>query len=276
MEEKTYSVYMHVSPSKKVYIGITKRKPKYRWNNGRAYSNNIYFTNAIKKYGWDNFQHIILYSNISENEAKEKEIELIAKYNATNPQYGYNITLGGESGNGYKPTEDVKRRISQAEKGRSSPMKGRKHTDKAKEKISYSLRHTTKPRKKGFHLSEETKRKIGLSQKGKPKPKPANFSKVMSELKKGTKASDATKAKLRESRLRWSKNYYDTILQVNKQGIITNKWNNQSEAYRALGFIQSTFQLHVSNGKPLKGYYYIKEKDYNEIFNNKFEQLELW
>ncbi len=24
MEEKTYSVYMHVSPSKKVYIGITK------------------------------------------------------------------------------------------------------------------------------------------------------------------------------------------------------------------------------------------------------------
>ena len=276
MEEKTYSVYMHVSPSKKVYIGITKRKPQYRWNKGRAYSSNIRFTNAIKKYGWDNFQHIILYSNISENEAKEKEIELIAKYNATNPQYGYNITLGGESGNGYKPTEDVKRRISQTERGRTSPMKGKRHTDETKAKISYSLKHTAKTRRKGFHLSEETRKKISEKNKGIKKPKSREQAIKLSKAKLGTKLSDETKAKMRESRLRWSKNYYDTILQVNKQGIITNKWNNQSEAYRALGFIQSTFQLHVSNGKPLKGYYYIKEKDYNKIFNNKFKQLELW
>ena len=276
MEEKTYSVYMHVSPSKKVYIGITKRKPKYRWDNGHGYPSNMHFTNAIKKYGWDNFQHIILYSNISENEAKEKEIELIAKYNATNPQYGYNITLGGESGNGYKHTEDAKRRISQAEKGRPSPMKGKRHTDETKAKISYSLKHTTKPRRKGFHLSEETRKKISEKNKGIKKPKSREHAMKISKAKLGTKLSDETKAKMRESRLRWTKNHFDNILQINKQGIITNKWNNQGEAYRALGFIQSTFNLHVSNGKPLKGYYYIKEKDYNKIFNNKFKQLELW
>lgn len=29
-----YCVYKHTSPSGKVYAGITKLKPKYRWNNG--------------------------------------------------------------------------------------------------------------------------------------------------------------------------------------------------------------------------------------------------
>lgn len=29
-----YCVYKHTSPSGKVYVGITKLKPKYRWNNG--------------------------------------------------------------------------------------------------------------------------------------------------------------------------------------------------------------------------------------------------
>ena len=32
-----YCVYKHTSPSGKVYVGITKLKPKYRWNNGKGY-----------------------------------------------------------------------------------------------------------------------------------------------------------------------------------------------------------------------------------------------
>lgn len=32
-----YTVYKHTSPSGKVYIGITKRKPEYRWNKGKGY-----------------------------------------------------------------------------------------------------------------------------------------------------------------------------------------------------------------------------------------------
>ena len=275
MEEKTYSVYMHVSPSKKVYIGITKKKPEYRWNNGRSYSNNKHFQMAIKKYGWDNFQHIVLFSNMSEKDAKAKEIELIAKYNATNPNYGYNITLGGESGFGYHHTDEAKRRIGASAKGRPSFMKGKKHTQKTKDLISKALIGRS-PVNKGKHHTIETKTKISLSQKGVPKPKSADFSQKISKVKKGLKHSETTKAKMRESRLRWTKDNFDTILQVNQQGVITNRWNNQSEAYRALGFIQSTFQLHVSNGKPLKGYYYIKEKDYNKTFNNKLKQFELW
>ena len=33
---KSYTVYKHTSPSGKVYIGITCRKPEYRWNHGNV------------------------------------------------------------------------------------------------------------------------------------------------------------------------------------------------------------------------------------------------
>ena len=61
-----YIVYMHISPSGKKYIGITKQNPKRRWNSGNGYKNNDYFTKAIKKYGWNNFLHIILAENLTE------------------------------------------------------------------------------------------------------------------------------------------------------------------------------------------------------------------
>ena len=62
-----YTVYKHTSPSGKVYIGITKRKPEYRWNKGKGYrKDQLLFYRAIKKYGWDNFTHEILYTGLSE------------------------------------------------------------------------------------------------------------------------------------------------------------------------------------------------------------------
>ena len=46
-----FCVYMHISPNNKRYIGLTSRKPEHRWNNGKGYKGNSYFTNAINKYG---------------------------------------------------------------------------------------------------------------------------------------------------------------------------------------------------------------------------------
>ena len=91
-----YKVYMHITPSGKKYIGITKTSLKRRWGNGTGYKTQE-FNKAIEKYGWDNIKHVLLYNNLSEKEAKEKEIELISFYNTTNSKYGYNKTKGGDT-----------------------------------------------------------------------------------------------------------------------------------------------------------------------------------
>ena len=57
-------------------------------------------TRAINKYGWDNIQHIILYKNLTQKQAEEKEIDLIKKYKTNIRKYGYNIEPGGNSARG--------------------------------------------------------------------------------------------------------------------------------------------------------------------------------
>lgn len=101
---------MHVSPSQKKYIGITKQNPKARWSNGNGYKGNCYFTYAIQKYGWNNFKHIILFEVDTLQEAKQKEIELIAKFQSDNRKYGYNITKGGDPCNKGLTTQERKTR----------------------------------------------------------------------------------------------------------------------------------------------------------------------
>lgn len=82
----------------KRYIGITQNKPNRRWQNGYGYKNrNSHFYNAIKKYGWENFEHIILEENLTRKEASKKEKYYIRLYNTNNENYGYNITSGGDN-----------------------------------------------------------------------------------------------------------------------------------------------------------------------------------
>lgn len=51
-EKQTWCVYMHTSPSNKVYIGITC-DVKHRWrSNGEGYKGGTRIYYAIKKYGW--------------------------------------------------------------------------------------------------------------------------------------------------------------------------------------------------------------------------------
>ena len=94
MEEK-YTLYMHISPSTKYYIGITKLDVDKRWKNGKGYKTNKYFYRAIQKYGWENFEHIILFEDLSKDEAENLEIYYIQKYNSTDNNYGYNKAPGG-------------------------------------------------------------------------------------------------------------------------------------------------------------------------------------
>lgn len=95
---KNYCVYKHtLKRDGRVYIGITSKKPHQRWGkNGSGYTICTRFYNAIKKYGWDNFDHEILEEGLSEEEAKEAEIKLISEYHSVNPKFGFNIKPGGD------------------------------------------------------------------------------------------------------------------------------------------------------------------------------------
>ena len=81
----------------KIYIGITsKNNPNYRWCNGNGYKGNKHFYNSIKKYGWENFSHIIKKKGLNKDEACKKEMYYIQNYKSFDPNFGYNISHGGE------------------------------------------------------------------------------------------------------------------------------------------------------------------------------------
>lgn len=103
MGNRKYTVYMHVSPNEKRYIGVTSTSAKERWMNGAGYSTNVDFQTDIKKYGWDSFEHLIIADGLSCRAAAKMEQDLIAKYHSNSPQFGYNKTKGGETREMYNP-----------------------------------------------------------------------------------------------------------------------------------------------------------------------------
>lgn len=146
----SYTVYKHTSPSGKVYIGITARPVARRWHGGSAYRNNAHFYAAIKKYGWDAFEHEILAEGLTREEACTLEVELIAKHQSTDPAKGYNISRGGDKTTlGYRYSEESRRKISHALTGK---RRGVKHTTEHCEHISQAL--------KGHQVSEGTRNKL--------------------------------------------------------------------------------------------------------------------
>lgn len=70
---------------------------------------------AIKKYGKQNFTVELLCECLTQEELDEKEINYIAKYNSTDKQIGYNVSLGGNSTNF---SEETKQRIADIHRNR--------------------------------------------------------------------------------------------------------------------------------------------------------------
>ena len=111
-EPLNYCVYAHVNKTNgKMYIGITNN-PQSRWaNKGNNYKNCTHFYNAIQKYGWDGFNHVIIFQNISLFIANIIEEELIKKYNTIDN--GYNIKSGGAGGGRFGKNHHKSRPIYQ-------------------------------------------------------------------------------------------------------------------------------------------------------------------
>lgn len=96
-KNNNYILYCHTNKANgKIYIGITRQKPERRWQNGYGYDR-TYFGNAIKKYGWDGFEHDILATDLTKEEACELEQNFIMLYQSNNRERGYNIANGGQT-----------------------------------------------------------------------------------------------------------------------------------------------------------------------------------
>lgn len=110
------------------------------------------FANAILKYGWDNFNHEILHENLSKEEACFLEQKYIAIYKEGGKSY--NISDGGEGNWGYKFTDEQRRRMSEAHKGKKQSEEtiakrvakntGKRRSDEQKQKTSKKVIQYTK------------------------------------------------------------------------------------------------------------------------------------
>lgn len=139
MKETLYTIYYHRNKiNNKYYIGQTKQTLINRFGrNGKRYMSrheHIKFNNAIKKYGWDSFEHGVICTCHTIEEANKLEEYYIQKYDSF--LNGYNATKGGGgklglSGKkcawyGRKHTEEEKKKISKANKGKVVSRKNSK------------------------------------------------------------------------------------------------------------------------------------------------------
>jgi group I intron endonuclease len=133
---------------------------------------------AIEKYGRENFIREILEDGIEDRKIlNEREIYWIKFYDSMNLEIGYNLTPGGE---GFYPTEEIlkrlsdalmghevseetRKKISESNKGKVSQFKGKKHTEESKEKNRQSHLGMNSGKDNvwyGTHLTEETRIKM--------------------------------------------------------------------------------------------------------------------
>lgn len=114
--DKNYKVYLHTFPNGKRYVGQTNQSPvEKRWGkNGIHYKGQMVYR-AIKKYGWDNIDHRILFDGLDKNGADRIEKLCIFMFKSCNEDYGYNL-----DGGGYYATksESTKKKFSQSRKGK--------------------------------------------------------------------------------------------------------------------------------------------------------------
>ena len=155
--DKVYCVYCHTTPSNRKYVGISS-DPEKRWSNGKGYFYNYLFDRAIKKYGWDNIKHEVLYEDLTLEEAKSIERKLISDWDLTNPDCGLNLREGGDG----NFSESVLKKMSEAQKGNKN-SEGRILSAETKQKISNSLKEyysTHEGTMKGKHLPADAVEKL--------------------------------------------------------------------------------------------------------------------
>lgn len=161
----------------KRYVGITCRGYQERFKehvNEAMNGSTTILHNAIRKYGVDKFDLMILESNIEDTDIGNKEQYYIELYNTFySSGIGYNMTEGGGGMSGYRHTEEAKQKISDSLKGRKyseirnkkiqEAMTGREYKPEWREALSQSRLGRFKGNENPFYgkqHSEETKKRV--------------------------------------------------------------------------------------------------------------------
>lgn len=161
-----WKVYVHTNKyNGKRYVGITSLDTSERWRDGKGYSKQV-FGKAVSKYGWNGFTHEVLFDNLSSTEANNIEQELISKWNTRDSRFGYNVTCGGGGINGFKFTDESRKKMSESAKHRNICYANRKKhppiSDETRAKMSKNNSGANNPNFGKKH-TEESLRKMGMS-----------------------------------------------------------------------------------------------------------------
>jgi len=184
-----YLVYCKTT--EKYYVGQTKRTLSWRWYfhireslNTQHKASRSHFHAAIRLSGSNAFEPQILVDGI-ENQEQLNDLERlwIWTLQSNNPEFGYNLSFGGEGGVQY--TSEIREKMRTAKLGRKW-NRGKKRSLEAKSKISAALR--------GRKLSVETCKK--LSEFHKSNPNSGQFQKGSVPSNKGKTASVELRQKL--------------------------------------------------------------------------------
>ena len=156
----------------KIYVGVHST---WNLNDGYLGSGSI-LSKAISKYNKENFVRIILHYCYDEQQMYEYEQYIVVKYFIERKDT-YNIRIGGKTGYVKIHSEETKKKISLAKKGKPMSQEAKNKLSKSRMgypawnkgiPISTDVKNKLYNSHKGKKLSQETKDKISKSQQGKP------------------------------------------------------------------------------------------------------------
>lgn len=175
----------------KVYIGQST-SVKYRWWKHQSVlrkntGSNPHLQSAWNKYGEESFKFEIILE-CPRKKLNEEEIKLIKEYKSNNRNFGYNINEGGNS---CPCSEETRTKIRNA-------RRGKKHTEETKRAIGLSQKGS-KHWNFGGKWSKETREKILKFNMENPFVITKETRKKISLSRMGTHCSEETKRKISES-----------------------------------------------------------------------------
>lgn len=207
-------VYRHTNIlTGKSYVGKTITTVRTRWKfhciSYRTANASSRFTRALQKYGQSVWYHQVLEDGLNEAEALEREKYWIRRYRTMDPEYGYNMTEGGEGISGYQHTAESKRKIAIRSSRKRPEQKPHPQTEKAKSLISKAMKgrvlskaHREKLRqaweqRRLTPTNEETRAKMSATKKGKPKSE--DHRRKLGDSNRGRKHTDQARKNMSEA-----------------------------------------------------------------------------